>query len=89
MIALFTGDKFGARRLAELNKILTRQLECGFDRFRTARNEIGVVKIARRRARQLFSKLFNGVTGKKTGVGIGQLIDLAMHCRQHIRMRMT
>jgi hypothetical protein len=42
VIALPARDEVAALFLAALDKILPRQLDAGFDRFRSAADEIGV-----------------------------------------------
>ena len=86
MIALFTGDKSGARWLADLHKVLPRHLQRRLYCFGSARDKVGIVKLAGRRAGEMFGQLLHDITGKKTGMRIGQLIDLAVHRRQHIRV---
>lgn len=65
MIALFTGDKAGARWLADLHKVLPRHLQRRLYRLRTARDKVGVVKLAGRRAGEMFGKLLDGIAGEK------------------------
>ena len=65
MIALAARDEMTPAGLADLYKILTRQLQRGFDRFRPARYKVNVVKVARGALLQEIGQVFRCLRGKK------------------------
>ncbi len=76
-----------ALRLAALDEILPRELDAGFDRLRSAADEIGVGEPARLVADQrLGHALRPARTRRKRGVGIGERRGLLRHRRDHARM---
>ena len=86
MIALATCDEALALRLAGLDKILPRQLDAGFDRFRAAADEIGVCEPAGLVADELVGQRFGRLRREEAGVSIGQLGRLPRHRLEHARM---
>ncbi len=86
VIALATRDEALALRLAGLDKILPRQLDAGFDRFRTAADEIGVTQPAGLVADELVGQRFGRLRREEAGVGIGELRRLPGHRLEHARM---
>lgn len=89
VVTLFARDEMGALRLADLDKILARHLECGLDRLGTAADKIHMTHALRRGTDQLVCQFFRHLGGEKTGVCISQLVDLRMHGGQHVRVPMA
>ena len=86
VIALPARDEDAALGLTDLDEVLPRHLEGGFDRLRAAADEVDVFQPGRGGARQLVGERLRRLRGEEAGVRVGQAIDLRMHGRRHRRM---
>ena len=89
VIALTPRDQEAALRLAALDEILPRQLQRRLDRLRSAADEEDVAEAVRRVRDQVVGKLFGHLRGEEAGMGIGELVELGVHRRDDIGMRMA
>src|SRR5215470_3283262 len=89
MVALASRDDVAPLWLAALDEILPRQLDCGLDRFRAAADKEDVTDTGRRVPDQVVSQLLGDLRGEEARMRIRDLVELLMHRRQHVRMRMT
>ena len=89
VIALAPRDENAALRFANLDEILPRHLEGGFDGFRTTAYEVDMACSGRRRADQPIGELLRRLGREKACVRVGELVDLRMHRRQHLGMAMA
>ena len=89
MIALATGDEALALRLTAFDKILPRQFDAGFDRFRSAADEVGVGEAARFVADEQVGQRLRRLRGEKAGMGISELRRLPGDGLDHARMLMS
>ena len=89
MVALAAGDEALALRLAAFDKILPRQLDAGFDRFRSAADEIGVAEAAGFIADQPVGQRLGRLRREKAGMGISELRRLPGDGLDHARMLMS
>ena len=89
VVALAPGDEEGALGLADLDEVLARQLERGFHRFGAAADEVDVAQPRGRARRQMLGQLFRRFTGEEAGVCVGELVDLAVQRRRHVRVAMA
>src|SRR5258706_15314992 len=76
VVAVATRDEALALRLTGLDKILPRQLDAGFDRFRPTAAEKGIGEAARFIAAELVGQRLCRLRGKEAGMGIGELRGL-------------
>ncbi|BEP95336.1 hypothetical protein GmRootA79_37200 [Acidovorax sp. A79] len=88
MITLAAANECRALGFADLDEILTREFQCGFDGFRATGYEVDLIEPGRGVFNQVFSKLLADVRCKETGVGIRDGIDLRVHRRQNVGMPM-
>src|SRR6185312_9190321 len=89
VIALPAGDEAIAPGLAGLDEILSRDLDRGLDRFRSAADEIDVSKPARLVADQTIRQRFGRLGGEEGGMRKSELGGLLYHRLQHARMLMA
>src|SRR6185295_19366967 len=73
MVALAAGDEALALRLTTFDKILPRQLDAGFHRFRSAADEVSVSKAARFIADKPVGQRLGRLRREKTCMGISEL----------------
>ena len=76
VIALPARDEALPLRLASLDEILASHLECRFDRFRTARHEIGVRQPRWRMRDEMIREPLRRLRGEERAVDVGQLVEL-------------
>src|SRR5215475_6555658 len=69
VIALATRDEVAALLFAALHEILPRQLDRGFDRLRTAADEIDVSETPGLVADEIVRQRFGRLGGKESGMG--------------------
>ena len=72
VVALPAGDETLALRLAAFDEILARQLDAGFDRFRSAADQVGVAEAAGLIADEQVGQRFGRLRREKAGMGISQ-----------------
>src|SRR5689334_6110231 len=89
VIALTARDEMLALRLTTLDEILARELDCGFDRFRSAADEIGVGKSPGLVADKVIGESFGRLGRKERGMGIGEFRGLARHRLKNFGMLMA
>ena len=89
VVALAARYKMRALRLADFHKILARHFQRSFHRFRAARDKIHIAHASGRVGHQVVSQLFLHIGGEKAGVGVGELVNLAVHGRHHIGLGMA
>ena len=89
MVALTSRDQIAPLRLAAFNKILSRELQRGFDRFGTTADVEYIVESIRGMRGKIVCKLFGGLGRKKAGVRVFQLIKLRAHGAEHIGVRVA
>ena len=89
MIALAAGDEALALWLTAFDKILPRQLDAGFDRFRSAADEIGVGEAAGLIADQTVGQRLCRLRREEAGMGISELRRLPRDGLDHARMLMS
>src|SRR3546814_1899935 len=65
-VALAARDDVAALRLADLDEVLARHLQRGFDGFRAARHEVGVAGAGRRVRHQLRGQALGGRSEEHT-----------------------
>ena len=80
VVALPPCDQSIAAFFANLQKVLSRQFQRRFDGFRTARYKVNPVKITWRFICQKAGQLFRGFRCEKSGMCVGEIINLPMHC---------
>ena len=88
MIALAARNEVPALRLTNLDEILPRQLDAGFDRFRPAADEIDIGETARLVADKMFGQRLRGLRREEARVSIRELRSLSCHRIEHARMLM-
>ena len=86
VVALATRDDMAALRLADLDKILARHLERRLDRLRAAAHQIDAIEAGGSVLDQTVGQTFGGLGSEKGGMRIGELIELFVHGREHVRM---
>ncbi len=86
MVALTSCDDLAALRLAGLDEILSCHLECGFDGFRAARDEVDVIEPGRCVRDEALGKCFGHFAREEAGVGISEFVRLRMKRRDDVRM---
>ena len=86
VIALPPRDEALALRLSGLEKILPRDLDRGFDRFRAAADEIDVSEPARLVADQMIGQRLRRFRREERGVRIGEFRSLLRHRLENARM---
>ena len=79
VVALATGDKAGARRLSDFQKILARHFQRRLDSLGTAGHEIDPIDPVRRLADEMVSQVLGRLRGEKPGVGEGQVFGLILN----------
>jgi len=89
VVTLASRDNLVAGRLADFDKILTCQLECGFNCFRSARDDIDAVQSTRRVCDQGVGQSFRGDAGEETSVGEFQCSQLRLDRADNFRITMT
>ena len=87
VIALAPRDDISPLRLAALDEILARELERGLDRLRPAADEEDVADARRRMGDQVVGQLLRRLRREEARMRIGEPVELRMHGRQHVRMR--
>ena len=88
VVTLTPGDEVLALGLSDLDKILAGHLQRGFDRLRSTAHEIHMAHAIRCGLDEPVGQLFGHFRGEETGVGVRQLVNLAVHGGQHIGMGM-
>src|SRR5690606_22062806 len=76
VIALPARDEMPAGWLPDLDEILPRQLQRGFDGLRTARDEVDVIQIARRAGRKEIGQVFADLRREEGRMRVRQLFQL-------------
>jgi hypothetical protein len=89
VVALSARDEVAPLRLTLLDEVLPGHFECGLDRLRAAADEVRVADPGRRVRDEVLAQLLGGLAGEEAGVCVGDLVDLGVHGRQHVRMAMT
>src|SRR3982075_2723614 len=89
MVALATSNEALALRLAAFDKILPCQFDAGFDRFRSAADEVSVGEAARFIANEPVGQRLCRLRREKAGMGIGELGGLPGDGLDHARMLMS
>ena len=89
VVALPAGDETLALRLAAFDEILARQLDAGFDRFRSAADQVGVAEAAGLIADEQVGQRFGRLRREKAGMGISQFRRLPGNGLDHARMLMS
>src|SRR5690348_9037556 len=89
MVALTAGDDEPSLRLATLNEILPREFERRLDGFRATAHIKNAIKARWRVRYELISQLLCGLRREEAGMGVSELIELSVHRRQHVRMRVA
>ena len=89
VVALPTGDEVPPLRLADLDKVLAGHFQGRFHRFAATADKVGVAHASRGVGHQVIGQGFGHLGGEKTGVGIGQAVDLLVHGLQHVRVPMA
>src|SRR5580698_6158358 len=84
--ALAARNDMAALRLADLDEILARHLECGLDRLRTAADQIHALEARRGVLDQPVGQALGDLGGEKGRVRVGQRLELAPHRGQHVWM---
>ncbi len=86
VIALPAGDDVPALRLALFDEILPGHLQGRLDGFRTAAHQIDVIETVGRMSNEIVGEFLGDVRGEEAGMRVGQLIQLLVKGRQHVRM---
>ncbi len=89
MVALAPADDVPPLRLADLHEVLPRHLERRLDGLGAAGDEIDVPHALGRIGDQGGGELFGDGRGEEARMGIGEAVELGMHGRQHVGMRMA
>src|SRR5438270_12722890 len=89
MLALAAGDEALALRLATFDKILPRELDAGFDRFRPAADQISISEAARFIADQPLGQFLRRLRREKPRMGISKLRGLPGDGLDHAGMLMS
>ena len=87
VIALAPRDDVAPLRLAALDEILARELERGLDRLRSAADVEDVTDARRRVGDEIVGQLLGDLRREEAGMRIGEPVELLVHRRQHVRMR--
>ncbi len=88
MKRLFSGDEVFALRLAALDKILARHLQCGLDRFGSPAHKEDVRQTLRRIGDQGVREFFSDLGSEEVRMRVGELVDLVVQSPLHVRMVM-
>ena len=88
MIALASRDDVSPLRLAAFDEILPRELERGLDRLRAAADEEDVTDALRRVRDEIVGQFLRNLRGEEARMRISEPVELLVHRRQHVRMRM-
>src|SRR5258707_15782562 len=76
VVALATGDEALALRLTAFDKILSRQLDAGFDCLRPAADEVGIGEAAKFIAEEAVGERLCRRRCEEAGMGIGEVRGL-------------
>ena len=87
VIALTTADEDAALSFTALDEVLARQLERGLHRLRAARHQVDVVEPLRRVLGEAVGQRLGHVGGEEAGVRVRDRVDLGVHRRQHVGVR--
>ena len=89
VVALASGDEVATLGLADLDEVLPGHLQGRLDRLGATTDEVHVAHAGGCGADQQVGQLLGHLGGEEAGVGIGQLIDLAVHGRDDVGMTMA
>ncbi len=89
VVALAPCDEQRPLGLADLDDMLARELQGGFDSLRSAGHEIGVGEACRSVLGQVVGEGFCNLAREEARVCIGQLVDLRVHGGQHVGLRVA
>src|SRR5205807_6404849 len=89
VVALAARDEVLALRLTAFDKILSRQLDAGFDRFRPAADKVGIGEAARFVADETVGQRLCRLGGEEAGMGIGELRRLPRYRLENAWMLMS
>jgi len=87
MIALASSDNVSSLWLAAFYKVMPRQLERGFHRFRSAATEEDVADLRRRVGNEIVGQFLRHPRAEKAGVRVSQFVELLVHGGKNIWMR--
>jgi hypothetical protein len=87
VVALASRDEVAPLRLPDLHEILPRHLEGRLDRLRAAGDEIDMAHAGRRVGDEIGAQALGRFRGEEARMGVGQPVELGMHGREHVRMR--
>src|ERR1700730_18631324 len=89
VIALTPRDDVPALALTFLDEILPRHLDRGLDRFRSAAHEIDLNDALRLVLDQAVREFFGDLGREKTGMGIGERVELLVQRSQDVPMSVS
>jgi hypothetical protein len=89
MIALASLNDVSPLRLAAFDEILAREFERGLDRLRPAAHEENVTDAVRGVSDKIVRQCLRDLGREEARMRISEPVELFMHCRQDIRMRMA
>src|SRR5262245_11596583 len=89
VIALAPRDDVAPLRLTAFDEILARELERSFNRLRSAADEENATDALRGVGDEIVGQLLGHLRREKARVRISEPVELPVHCRQHVRMRVT
>jgi hypothetical protein len=89
VIALAAGDEMTPLRLAAFDEILPRHFQRGFDRLGAAADEERVAHSLRRMRGEVVGQTFECRRGEEAGVGELESVELRLHRRDDVGMRMA
>ena len=72
-----------------IDEVLARKLERRFHRFGSARDQIHLIESLRSIGGERVGERFSGIRGEKARMRVGDSIDLRVHRRQDMRMRVA
>jgi len=89
VVALAPRDEQLAFGLPAFDDVLARQFQRRLHRLRSARHEVHALDAGRRVRHETVGQLLRHFGREERGVGVGALVDLAVHGRDHVRMAMS
>src|SRR5262249_51584188 len=89
VVALPPADEVRAMRLADLEKVLARELERRLHPFGSAGDEVDALERAARALDQAVGERFGGLAREERRMGVRELAGLLADRRDHCRMAVT
>ena len=76
-------------RFLTFDEILAREFQCGLDCFGAAANVENMTKTFWRVRNEIIGQILRDLRRKKAGMRVSELVELLVHRRQHVRMRVA